>query len=819
MTTYAEFRLKIERGTSRRIYRVEASGLGGEEEGRFRVPFSPTELENFVLKVGRTRKGVRRLESPEMELARLFGGRLFAAVMEGKVGELYRSAFSEARAAGQGLRVTLSLTAAPELGGIPWEYLYDSTDFLSISTWTPVVRYLDLPKPRRALEVQLPLRILGVVSAPSDYEPLDASAERAKLETALKPLFDQGAVEIDWLEEPNLLALQRKMRSDTYHILHFIGHGGFDDKKGEGALLFEDEGGRGRLVSGDMLAPVLKDKVALRLVVLNSCEGARNSVDDPFSGVATSLVEREVPAVIGMQFEITDRAAILFATEFYTVLAEGQPVDQAITEARLAIFADHNDVEWATPVLFMRVADGQLFDIADATPLPRSEPAGLPPKAEVPVGAVEGVPGATSTTEPAAAPTAGSSAAPAAGPAAAPPAAPAAARAAGPDRATAAGHTDASPGPPTQPIASAATVVDTATTRTPRLTLPAGWQKVAISAVAVIAVILVGIRLLSSAGSVTPSQGSSNPSGQASSNPSGQASSNPTGPVASQPGGGPASFPPGSDGILFYSDVDEAGSTDRDVELFRIDPVSGAIEQLTSNSKVDDGYPTWSPDHDRIAFARGPGGDRDIWVRDQDGGESRLTSGPADDYFPAWSKDGLIAFHRVEDRDTSGIWVVRSDATGAHEVIAGRVLRAPAWSPDGQTIAFFGDHFEPAFDVFTIKADATGLNRLTLESTYDRNPSWSPDGKTIAFVRGGTTSAAAANDIYLLDVATKQITRRLTKNTVQDGNPVFSPDGTQIAFYRKSTTGYHLWVMNADGTGQRDLMPEREGDNLDPIWR
>ena len=48
---------------------------------------------------------------------------------------------------------------------------------------------------------------------------------------------------------------------------------------------------------------------------------------------------------------------------------------------------------------------------------------------------------------------------------------------------------------------------------------------------------------------------------------------------------------------------------------------------------------------------------------------------------------------------------------------------------------------------------------------------------------------------------------------------MFSPDGTQIAFYRKSTTGYHLWVMNADGPGQRDLMPEREGDNLDAIWR
>ncbi len=371
MTAYSPFRLRIERGPSRRTYRVEASGPGGEEEGQFKVPFTDTELENFILKVGRTRRGVRRIESPEMQLAKTFGGQLFGAVMDGPVRDLYRATFAQARAAGEGLRVTLSLTDVPELGAIPWEYLYDAPDFLSISTWTPVVRYLDLPRPRRPLDVQLPLRILGIVSAPDDQQPLDTEVERTKLEAALQPLVEAGAVSIDWLEAANLLALARAVRSDSYHIIHYIGHGGFDDASGEGALLFEDEAARGRPVSGDQLATILGGKVMLRLVVLNSCEGARTSVTDPFSGVAASLVQREIPAVIGMQFEITDRAAILFAAEFYSMLAEGRPVDAAVTEARLSIFADHNDVEWATPVLFMRVADGRLFDIADAKSLPR----------------------------------------------------------------------------------------------------------------------------------------------------------------------------------------------------------------------------------------------------------------------------------------------------------------------------------------------------------------------------------------------------------------------------------------------------------------
>ena len=386
MAEYAEFRIRIERDAPGGPYRVEASGLGADARGTFESPFSDEALENFVLKVGRTRRGVRKLASPEWESAKSFGEGLFGALIQGRVLELYREALSSAQATRTTLRVTLALSQAPELAEIPWEYLYDRPNFLSISASTPVVRYLDVSKPVRPVHVELPIRILAVVSAPSDAEVLDAPEERRKLETALQPLIDANAVAIDWLEEATLLALSRKLRPDTYHILHFIGHGGFDEANQEGALLFEDEKGNGSVVSGEQLATVLNDKAALQLVFLNSCEGARTSRKDPFSGVAASLIEREIPAVIGMQFEITDRAAILFAGDFYASLAEGRPVDVAVTQARLTIYADKNDVEWGTPVLFMRVADGQLFDIADAGTLPRVESGTLPPKGPVPAG-------------------------------------------------------------------------------------------------------------------------------------------------------------------------------------------------------------------------------------------------------------------------------------------------------------------------------------------------------------------------------------------------------------------------------------------------
>jgi tetratricopeptide (TPR) repeat protein len=94
---------------------------------------------------------------------------------------------------------------------------------------------------------------------------------------------------------------------------------------------------------------------------LNACEGARTSAEDPYTGVAQTLVRQGIPAVLAMQFEIFENAAITLAQEFYSAIVDGYPVDAALSEARKAIFASNNDVEWGTPVLFMRIPNGVLF--------------------------------------------------------------------------------------------------------------------------------------------------------------------------------------------------------------------------------------------------------------------------------------------------------------------------------------------------------------------------------------------------------------------------------------------------------------------------
>jgi hypothetical protein len=202
-----------------------------------------------------------------------------------------------------------------------------------------------------------------VIAAPVDLTELDVGAEWRRLRVALRDLHDRGVIALDRLDNANMAELQRALRRSEYHVLHFVGHGGFDERLRDGVLIMEDSERRGVVAGAQRLGTLLHDHRSLRLVVLNACEGARTDVTDPFSGVAQTLVQQGLAAVVAMQFEVSDGAAVSFASEFYGALADGYPVEAALAEARKAIFNVGNDTEWATPALYLRAFDGQLFDL------------------------------------------------------------------------------------------------------------------------------------------------------------------------------------------------------------------------------------------------------------------------------------------------------------------------------------------------------------------------------------------------------------------------------------------------------------------------
>jgi hypothetical protein len=333
----------------------------------FSMPLSPLEVENFLLRVGRPRRGTaRRIDSPESAAVKAFGGQLFAALFHDDLRESLLRSLGEAEHQQRGLRIRLRLSECPELAELPWEFLYDQqrNRFLNLSRHTPLVRYLALPDPPRSLAVSPPLRVLVMIASPNGYPELDVEQEWGKLKEALGGLEQAGRVELERLELATLAAMHHRLRgSDAYHIFHFIGHGGFDPQRQDGLLLFEDKQGKEFAVSGEKLGTLLNDHDPMRLVVLNACEGARGDATDPFAGTAQSLMQQGLPAVVAMQFEITDEAAIIFAHELYAAVADGLPLDGALSEARRAIFFTGNAVEWGTPVLYMRAPDGRIFEL------------------------------------------------------------------------------------------------------------------------------------------------------------------------------------------------------------------------------------------------------------------------------------------------------------------------------------------------------------------------------------------------------------------------------------------------------------------------
>jgi hypothetical protein len=381
---YEELKLRIQPGPGGGYGVLAFAADGSTAQGTFTKPFSDAELDNFILRVGLPRRSVRAFRSSQMEEAKRFGSELFDALVCGDVREVYLGARRASDAHHRGLRVTLYLTGVPELMEIPWEFLYERRSFLSQSVYTPLVRSLDLKDVRPPVKVGLPIRVLGMVSRPSGFDNLDVDAERGKLETALRPAIDAGLVELQWLSAATLSELERTLGAPgQVHVFHYIGHGAYDQRIEGGILVLENRHGQPHEVTGEELGALLQDERSLRLAVLNSGEGARTSHVDPFSGVASSLVHYGVPAVIGMQFEITDDAAITFADRLYTAVAQGFPVDAALAQARKAIFAAGNDVEFGTPVLFLRAADARLFDVDVDAAAPRAAPIAAPPPAKV----------------------------------------------------------------------------------------------------------------------------------------------------------------------------------------------------------------------------------------------------------------------------------------------------------------------------------------------------------------------------------------------------------------------------------------------------
>ena len=361
-----DFDLQILTAGDRCLANVIASPAG-EGKSEFALDFTPEELSELFRGLGQVRKrSTRGGASPEALHAQDFGRRLFDTVFSGPVRDRLRLSLGIAQAQGAEFRLRLRLDEAALLD-LPWELLFDDgyPGFLALDHRISLIRHLPVQQAVQALSVAFPLNVLVVMASPKGPGEISYAQELRNLQAALKPLIDGGRVQLHALEHATVEGLRVKLKEHNWHVLHFIGHGEYDPHGHEGRLLFENADRSERKVGAGRLGDLLLPHDSLRLVVLNACEGGRSSREDSFAGVAQTLVQKGVPAVVAMQFPVTDEAAIDLASEFYRGIAEGLPVERSLAAARreVNLRGEEGEIEWATPVLYMR-GEGRLFELA-----------------------------------------------------------------------------------------------------------------------------------------------------------------------------------------------------------------------------------------------------------------------------------------------------------------------------------------------------------------------------------------------------------------------------------------------------------------------
>lgn len=367
---YEDFFLQIH-ASSADGHAVAVHCPAGDGSGVFQMPLTPEELwklrDGFALENGRDGavRDAATAARPSFRPEEI-GARLFDALFTDQVRRLLAESLTLLPQDGEhGLRIKLCFDpGAGALNQLPWETLFweDRREFLNLGRKTPLVRYLNVPRAMRP-RLSSPLRVLLASACPPGVDFLDLDGETRKVEDALERL---PGVEVHPLAHATPQGLRDKLLEQPFHVLHFMGHGSFDACSGDGALLLEDEDGRAARIPGRVVANLLRDFSSLRLTFLNACRTAcSTSVGglDPFGGVASALVMAGMPAVLAMQFPVSDEAAIQFSTGFYRRIAAGDPVDAAATEGRMAVhLKDPGSPEWATPALFLRTWDGRLFE-------------------------------------------------------------------------------------------------------------------------------------------------------------------------------------------------------------------------------------------------------------------------------------------------------------------------------------------------------------------------------------------------------------------------------------------------------------------------
>ena len=228
----------------------------------------------------------------------------------------------------------------------------------------------------------------------------------------------------------------------------------------------------------------------------------------------------------------------------------------------------------------------------------------------------------------------------------------------------------------------------------------------------------------------------------------------------------------------------------------------------------------------RIVFVSNRDGDRDIYSMDINGNNLlQLTDHPASDEEPACSPNGRRIAFISERGGPPDLYVMDSRGRNVIKLTNSKFRESrPSWSPDGTRIAFssFRDVVNN-WEIYAMDADGNNLTRLAKHEFHDVLPSWSPDGRKMAFV---SYRDGGFNDPFHIFVMNADGTGRrdLTADTQLrfNSNPTWAPDGRKIAFNSKrhfvpADSRNDIFVITADGK-ELEQLTDGPGTSTSPVY-
>jgi TolB protein len=197
-------------------------------------------------------------------------------------------------------------------------------------------------------------------------------------------------------------------------------------------------------------------------------------------------------------------------------------------------------------------------------------------------------------------------------------------------------------------------------------------------------------------------------------------------------------------------------------------------------------------------------------VADADGNNPRIVMESGEPLMsPAWSPDGQsLAYVSFEDKLPTVY--VQTLKTGERHRVSARagVNQAPAWSPDGKKLALTLSTRDGNLDIYVLDLATQGLTRVTDDPGIDTEPQWSKDGMSLYF----TSDRAGGPQIYKIPLAPGSKPRRLTFQGAYNARPRLSPDESQLTFVTQEDGAYRIATMDLSGRGEVQVLTKGRFD-------